>query len=84
MRAKMPAMINKLMPLPMPNSSICSPSHIKKIVPAVIVITAVTIQKPVMCPAALRNSGLIRLGCRMLANQPIIAQLCPRHKTTVA
>ena len=33
-------MISRLMPLPMPNSSICSPSHIRKIVPAVIVITA--------------------------------------------
>ena len=39
MRARMPAMISRLMPLPMPNSSICSPSHIRKIVPAVIVMT---------------------------------------------
>ena len=31
MRARMPAMINRLMPLPMPNSSICSPSHIRNI-----------------------------------------------------
>ena len=37
MRARMPAMINRLMPLPMPNSSICSPSHIRNMVPAVMV-----------------------------------------------
>ena len=37
-------MINRLMPLPMPNSSICSPSHIKKTVPAVIVSTATIVQ----------------------------------------
>ena len=44
MRARMPAMINRLMPLPMPYSSICSPSHIRKTVPAVIVSTAVNCQ----------------------------------------
>ena len=33
-------MISRLMPLPMPYSSICSPSHIRNTVPAVIVITA--------------------------------------------
>ena len=37
-------MINRLMPLPMPYSSICSPSHIRKMVPAVMVITAVNCQ----------------------------------------
>ena len=31
-------MISKLMPLPMPYSSICSPSHIRNTVPAVIVM----------------------------------------------
>ncbi len=44
MPARMPAMISKLMPLPMPYSSICSPSHIRKIVPAVIVSTATRCQ----------------------------------------
>ena len=38
--ARMPAMISRLMPLPMPYSSICSPSHIRKIVPQVMVSTA--------------------------------------------
>ncbi len=37
-------MINRLMPLPMPYSSICSPSHIRKTVPAVMVSTAVNCQ----------------------------------------
>ena len=37
-------MISKLMPLPMPYSSICSPSHIRKTVPAVMVNTAVSCQ----------------------------------------
>ena len=40
MRATMPAMMMRLMPLPMPYSSICSPSHIRKTVPAVMVMTA--------------------------------------------
>ena len=40
MRATMPAMMMRLMPLPMPYSSICSPSHIRKMVPAVMVRTA--------------------------------------------
>ena len=40
----MPAMINRLMPLPMPNSSICSPSHIRNTVPAVIVSTEMICQ----------------------------------------
>ena len=56
MRAKMPAMISRLMPLPMPNSSICSPSHIKKTVPAVIVITATMYQLSGRAPST-RNSG---------------------------
>ena len=38
-RARMPAMISRLIPLPIPYSSICSPTHIRKIVPAVIVQT---------------------------------------------
>ena len=37
-------MISKLMPLPMPYSSICSPSHMRKIVPAVMVSTNVSCQ----------------------------------------
>ena len=41
MRATMPAMMIKLMPLPMPYSSICSPIHIRKTVPAVMVTTIV-------------------------------------------
>ena len=32
-RARMPAMISRLIPLPIPYSSICSPTHIRKIVP---------------------------------------------------
>ena len=38
-RARMPAMIKRLIPLPMPYSSICSPTHIRKIVPAVMMQT---------------------------------------------
>ena len=37
--ARMPAMIKRLIPLPIPYSSICSPTHIKKIVPAVMMQT---------------------------------------------
>ena len=37
--ARMPAMIRRLMPLPMPYSSICSPIHIRKMVPAVMIST---------------------------------------------
>src|SRR5438477_221403 len=43
MRETMPAMMMRLMPLPMPYSSICSPIHMRKIVPAVIMMTAGTI-----------------------------------------
>ena len=32
-------MISRLIPLPMPYSSICSPIHIRKIVPAVMIMT---------------------------------------------
>jgi hypothetical protein len=35
MRAMMPAMMMRLMPLPMPNSSICSPTHMRSRVPAI-------------------------------------------------
>ena len=45
MAAKMPAIISKLMPLPMPYSSICSPSHIKNTVPAVMVMTDMNCNK---------------------------------------
>ena len=41
MRAMIPARISKLTPLPKPYSSICSPSHIRKMVPAVRVTTMV-------------------------------------------
>ncbi|KKL72122.1 hypothetical protein LCGC14_2088070, partial [marine sediment metagenome] len=44
----MPAIIIKLIPLPMPYSSICSPSHIKKMVPAVMVMTPIIIASPPM------------------------------------
>ena len=37
--ARMPAMMSRLIPLPMPYSSICSPIHIRKIVPAVMIRT---------------------------------------------
>jgi len=39
--AMMPAIMIRLMPLPMPYSSICSPSHIRKTVPAVIPTTPI-------------------------------------------
>ena len=67
MLARMPAMINRLMPLPMPNSSICSPSHIRKTVPAVIVTTVTTCQPQVNEPVSLRNCGMTILG---LAGEP--------------
>ncbi len=38
-------MISKLMPLPMPYSSICSPSHMRKTVPAVAVSTQINCQE---------------------------------------
>ncbi len=41
-RARIPAMISRLIPLPIPNSSICSPIHIRKIVPAVMMQTHTT------------------------------------------
>ena len=37
-------MISRLMPLPMPYSSICSPSHIRNTVPAVMVSTPTNCQ----------------------------------------
>ena len=40
-RATMPAKIIKEMPLPMPRSVICSPSHMIKAVPEVNVITVI-------------------------------------------
>ena len=45
MRATMPAKMISEMPLPMPRSVICSPSHMMKAVPAVSVIT-VSSRKP--------------------------------------
>ena len=33
------------MPLPMPYLSICSPSHMRKVVPAVMAVTAVSHQR---------------------------------------
>ena len=50
------------MPLPMPYSSICSPSHMRKTVPAVIVSTETNCQENCMplagLPASSRNWGL--------------------------
>src|SRR6266700_1506075 len=40
---KIPAMMSKLITLPMPNSSICSPSHMRKTVPEVMVMTVTKI-----------------------------------------
>ncbi len=40
----MPAKISRLMPLPMPRSVICSPSHMMNVVPAVSVITVIAIK----------------------------------------
>ena len=42
-RATIPAMMISEMPLPIPRSVICSPIHIRNIVPAVTVITVITI-----------------------------------------
>ena len=39
--ATMPVKISRLMPLPMPRSVICSPSHMMNAVPAVSVITVI-------------------------------------------
>ena len=39
--ATMPAKISRLMPLPMPRSVICSPSHMMKAVPVVSVSTVI-------------------------------------------
>jgi hypothetical protein len=62
-RARMPAMINRLMPLPMPYSSICSPSHIKKVVPAVMVKMAVNCQPRESRPVSgFRKDSRIRLS----------------------
>ena len=41
-RATMPAMMISEMPLPMPRSVICSPIHMRNIVPAVSVITVIS------------------------------------------
>ena len=41
----MPAKIIRDIPLPIPLWVICSPSHIKKIVPATIVVTVDTLKK---------------------------------------
>ena len=57
MRARMPAMISRLMPLPMPYSSICSPSHIRKTVPAVMVSTADELPAERAAPPSTRNSS---------------------------
>ncbi len=40
----MPAKISKLMPLPIPRSVICSPSHMMNVVPAVRVITVIAMK----------------------------------------
>ena len=54
-------MISRLMPLPMPYSSICSPSHIRKTVPAVIVSTAVNLPAERQPPS---TSGTARRSSR--------------------
>ena len=43
--ATMPAKIIKEIPFPMPLCVICSPNHIKKIVPATIVVTVEILKK---------------------------------------
>ena len=43
-RATMPAMMISEMPLPMPRSVICSPIHMRNIVPAVTVSTVITMK----------------------------------------
>ena len=61
-------MIIRLMPLPMPNSSICSPSHIRNIVPAVIVSTATICQYQMHVAAGVqkrRSHEVLRLDVRL-------------------
>ena len=54
-------------------------------VPAVIVMTAVNYQKkPVKLPGGIKEFAVDQARFVVLANQPIMAQLCPMHKTTVA
>ena len=61
MRATMPARMISEMPLPRPYSSICSPSHIKKIDPAVSEKTPVTQNMMSCCPrnAFCTSGGLV-------------------------
>ena len=68
MPARMPAMINRLMPLPMPNSSICSPSHIRKMVPAVMVITVD--QLPAEAQRAARSRNVVAAPSRWRIRKP--------------
>ena len=78
-------MISRLIPLPMPNSSICSPSHMRKIVPAVIVITATNCQISGSRPST-RKAGWIN-DCsptRCPERNATYAQLCRMQISTVA
>jgi hypothetical protein len=61
--AAMPAKIKIEMPLPKPRSVICSPSHIKNIVPATKLVTAVK-RKPQ--PGAITKPGELSSATAML------------------
>ena len=63
---RIPAMMMSETPLPIPNRSICSPSHIRKTVPAVSVTTAVTHQSGFFSPAEYTSPELV-----MKVNHPI-------------
>ena len=76
-RARIPAMMSRLMPLPIPNSSICSPTHIRKMVPAVMIDTETRpCQKSRYCGRTTFIWGLIIYWTQKA--------LCTAHKTTVA
>ena len=47
MRHTIPATMSRLMPLPTPYSSICSPIHIKNTVPVVMIMMVVIVKKKV-------------------------------------
>ena len=54
--ARMPAMMIIDTPFPIPNRSICSPIHIRKIVPAVSVATAIVHHRPLFTYCGMMKS----------------------------
>ena len=80
MPTTIPAKINSEIPFPIPRSLICSPTHIKKAVPAVNVMTV----------SALNAQGSkfeITIGCplgaAMLSSPTAIAKPCTMLRTIV-